>query len=102
MNFGLLGDFGLWEGVLRDLRELLEPSCDPLWASWRHDGLLEDFGLLEGPLGRSWDLVGPSSGPCEAFWAVLEPSCRPLGPSWAAGKMTTESFPYFTSPSFLS
>ena len=63
---------GFWAlgGVLRGLRELLEPSCDPLGASWRHDGAhLERsctvLSHLGGHLGASEALLEPS-------WAILD------------------------------
>ena len=70
---------GFWAlgGVLRGLRELLEPSCDPLGASWRHDGAhLERsctvLSHLGGHLGASEALLEPS-------WAKTD-SLTPRGP----------------------
>ena len=66
INFLLVfGGFWALGGVLRGLRELLEPSCDPLGASWRHDG---------AHLERSCTVLSHLGGHLGASEALFEPS----------------------------
>ena len=70
---------GFWAlgGVLRGLRELLEPSCDPLGASWRHVGsCLEPSSAVLSHLGG---YLGASEALLEPSWAILD-ALTPRGP----------------------